>query len=27
MVSAEVVIELQSLWDLFLECSDDFCNV
>jgi len=26
-VSAEVVVELQSLWDLFLECSDDFCSV
>jgi HD-like signal output (HDOD) protein len=26
-VSAEVVVELQSLWDLFLECSDDFCNL
>ncbi|WP_319582369.1 HDOD domain-containing protein [uncultured Pseudodesulfovibrio sp.] len=25
-VSVEVVIELQSLWDLFLECSDDFCS-
>jgi HD-like signal output (HDOD) protein len=26
-VSAEVVVELQSLWDLFLECADDYCNL
>lgn len=24
-VSANVVVELQSLWDLFLECADDYC--
>lgn len=25
--AANVVVELQSLWDLFLECADDFCNL
>lgn len=26
-VAANVVVELRSLWDLFLECADDFCNL
>ncbi|EGB15120.1 putative signal transduction protein [Pseudodesulfovibrio mercurii] len=26
-VAANVVVELRSLWDLFLECSDDFCSL